>query len=944
MLSPDAVAPVARLMGAGVVVERGDLAYERYNLVRPRQVFELLREAPGLGPVNGFGGNAPNVPDPRLPLEDEVELGADPDLPDPPKVGLFPVTGAPTIVVAKPQSSTVLLSGSGEGIVAAAAAGLIEGDELIRYSASFAADGGGGTDALVDAAAGGAPVVITDSNRKSAQRWGVVHEADGLTETVDEEPLVPDPSDNRLPLFPGAGTDTQSVAVRDGVTARATGYGNSISYTPEDRATAALDDDLTTAWSVGAFARATGERIEVAYDAPRTTDRLRVLQARKGIQNRWITGVRLTFDGADTVDLSLSGASRDGEGEWLSFPERTFSTLEVEITGTDTGRRDSDDGLSPVGFADLRLADGDIRLEEAVRLPTDALAALGADAIDHPLALVITRQRARPTAAVRSDPELTIVRDLDLPSARRFAVQGTGRISPTISEDLLDELLGRPAPDEGGVAAEASRRLPGDLTAGAAGAIDGDDATHWSPGFLGQNSEWTSYALNAPITFDHMDLEVVADGRHTVPTRLRIEADGGPPVFVDVPPIRDGAERDARTTVPIDLPEAVTGSTIRIAIEASREVITTDWVSTEPIVMPVGISEWGIDGLAVEPAPATFDSGCRDDLLAVDGQPVVARLAGPTDDALAGDPIDLSLCTDDVALPAGPSQLRTGDGREVGLQVDSLDLRSEAGGEADRGDPLLLPDATPTASTVTDQDRWRSTVEVGPRDEETFLVIGQSNNDGWTASIDGDDLGPPVLADGYSSAFRIPAGADPVTVDVVWTPQRVVFGGLAASAAAVVLCLLLALRPWRWRRGVVPLITAGPINERPLPLALAPVLRSAGSSPGAVASVLAVLGSGLVGALAVNPVSGLLLAAAALLGLRVPQARVVLALGPATLLALAASFIVAQQVRHGLPAGFQWPKRFGTAHGVAYTAVLLLGLDVVIDRLRTGAWWPSRSD
>ncbi len=944
VLSPDAVAPVARLMGAGVVLERGDLAYERYNLVRPRQVYELLREAPGLAPVEGFGGTSPNVPDPRLPLEDEVELGADPDLLDPPRVGLFPVTGDPTIVAGKPQSSAVLLSGSGEGIIAAAAAGLIEGDELVLYSASFAADGGGGPDALVDAVAGGAPVVITDTNRKSGQRWGVVHEADGLTETVDEEPLISDPSDNRLPLFPGAGPDTQTVAVREGVTGRATGYGNSISYTPEDRPSGALDDDLTTSWSTAAFAQATDERIEVTYDSARTTDRIRLLQAREGIRNRWITDVRLTFDGGDPVDLTLSEASRDSEGEWLSFPERTFSTVEVEITGTDTGQRDSYDGLSAVGFADLRLGDGDVRLDESIRPPTDALSALGPDAIDHPLAFVFTRRRARPTAALRSDPELTIVRDLDLPSARRFDVRGTGRISPTTSEDLLNELLGRPTPGAGGVAASASRRLPGDLTAGATAAIDGDGTTHWSPGFLGQDAEWTSYSLDEPVTFDHMDLQVVADGRHTVPTRLRIEADGGPPVLVDVPPISDEAERDARTTVPIDLPQAVTGSTIRIGIEASREVITTDWVSTEPIVMPVGIAEWGIEGVAVEPVPATFDSGCRDDLLEVDGEPVAARLAGPTDEALAGDPLDLTLCADDAALPEGPSQLRTGDGRVTGLQVDDLSLRSDAGGAAHRGDPLLLPDATTVPTTVTDQDRWRATVEVGPRDEETILVIGQSDNDGWTASIDGQDLGDPILADGYSSAFRIPAGADPVTVEVVWTPQRAVFGGLAVSAAAAVLCLLLALRPWRWRRRVVDEVATEPLDERPRPLTVAPVLRSTGSAPGPAATALVAVGAAVVGTLAVNPVSGLVLLALAVVGLRVPRARAALALGPAALLALAATYLVVQQVRHGLPAGFQWPQRFGTAHGIAYTAVLLLGLDLVVDRLRTGAWCPSRPD
>ncbi len=941
VLDPDAIAPVARLMGVGDVVLRGDLAYERYNLVRPRQVYDLLDQAPGIGPVTGFGGDDPNVPDPRLPLEDEIELGADPDLPDPPKVGLFTVDGEPAIVVAKPTSATVLLSGSADGIIAAAAAGLIDGEELIRYTASFAADGGGGDAALVDAAGADAPVLVTDSNRKAGQRWGVVHETEGQTETADEEPLEPDPSDNRLPIFPGAGTDTQTVAVHDGgVTARASSYGNSISYTPEDRAPQALDEDLRTAWAVGAFAPATGERLEITYDEPRTTGSIRLLQARNGVQNRWITGVRLTFDGGDPVDLDLSEASRDGEGEWLDFPERTFSTLEVEITRTDPGHRDTYDGLSAVGFADVRLGDGDLRLEESVRPPTDALDALGTASLDHPLSYVLTRRRSRPTAALRSDEEPTMVRDLALPEGRDFGVTGTGRIAPTVSDALLDELLGRPSAAEGGVTSSSSRRLPGDLSAGASAAIDGDETTHWSPGFLGQDAEWASYELDAPLTFDHMDLEVVADGRHTVPTRLRIEADGETAAIVDVPPIEDATEKDARATVPIDLPEAVTGRTIRIDIEDSREVLTNDWISKDPIVMPVGITDWGIDGLSVPEAPATLDTGCRDDLVEVDGDPVRVRLTGSTDAALAGDALDLEGCVV-VGLLTGDNRLRTSNGRDVGLQVDSLTLRSDAGGEAHQGAGLLLPDPGSVPTEVTEQQRWRSTVEVGPRAEDTWLVIGQSDNAGWTASIDGEDLGPPVLVDGYSSAFLVPAGSDPVTVEVAWAPERVVLVGLATSALAAALCLLLALRPWRWRRGA-PEVTAGPPDERPLPLSMATVLRSDGTTPSWPVTALATLAAALVGLLAVNPLAAVVLGGAALAGLRLPRARPVLTLGPALLLAAAGAYIDLQQVRHGLPSGFQWPQRYGAAHGIAYTGVLLLAVDLAVGRFRTGRWWPRR--
>ncbi len=53
---------------------------------------------------------------------------------------------------------------------------------------------------------------------------------------------------------------------------------------------------------------------------------------------------------------------------------------------------------------------------------------------------------------------------------------------------------------------------------------------------------------------------------------------------------------------------------------------------------------------------------------------------------------------------------------------------------------------------------------------------------------------------------------------------------------------------------------------------------------------------------------------------------------------MSGAYVVLQQVRHRLPAGFEWPSRFGRVHGIAYVGVLLLGLGVLVDRLRTGSW------
>ncbi|MBA3302808.1 MAG: discoidin domain-containing protein, partial [Acidimicrobiia bacterium] len=755
----------------------------------------------------------------------------------------------PRTVSAKPTGGAVILAGSGDGLVEAAAAGVIDGRELIRYSGALAGDGGGA--AIRQAVGEDGALVITDTNRLRAQRWGSVRETEGYTERVGEKPLEPDPSDNRLPLFPGTGTASQTVVQpAGGVTARSGDYGNPVTYTPENRAGAALDDDLTTVWSVGAFSPLQGESIELAYDSPRSTDRIRLLQDNQGPQNRWIERVALRFDDGPPVEVALAQSSRTGTGQWIDIGRRRFRKLSIEILQDDVGRLSGYDGLAGVGFADIRLGDDDVRLTEAVRPPTDLLAALGPGSLDHPLAFVLTRERTDPAAALRTDEETRLVRLIDLPAARRFRVRGEARLAREATEATVDELLGiRPA-REGCVDARSSRHIAGDRRARASAAIDGDPTTKWSPGFLGQADEWLSYRSARPVSFDKMDLQVVADGRHSVPTRLRIEADGKIVDRVDVPAVRDRAERNATVTLPLTLPRPVTGRDIRIVIEKVREVRTIDWISTSEVVMPVGIAELGIPGLSAPQPPARLRTGCRSDLLAVDGAPVPVRVSGSTEEALDGAALTLVGCAGPLELPAGESTLTSERGLESGLQVDRLTLSSAAGGDAATADGPIAPAPDAVPARVLDQGRWRSTVEVGPRDEPTMLVIGQSHNLGWEATLDGRSLGEPVLVDGYSSGFVLPAGTDPARVEITWAPQRVVLGALAASAAAVIACIALIVVSLRRRRRRGPADGSGATSpEAPAPLDLDLARTSPGSPPSWAATALTAAAFGVVGGL-----------------------------------------------------------------------------------------------
>ena len=48
-MDPRAIAPIARLMGAGDVVDRSDLQYERYRTARPVPMWDLLTAHAGAG-------------------------------------------------------------------------------------------------------------------------------------------------------------------------------------------------------------------------------------------------------------------------------------------------------------------------------------------------------------------------------------------------------------------------------------------------------------------------------------------------------------------------------------------------------------------------------------------------------------------------------------------------------------------------------------------------------------------------------------------------------------------------------------------------------------------------------------------------------------------------------------------------------------------------------
>jgi arabinofuranan 3-O-arabinosyltransferase len=922
-IDPTAIGPIARLLGAGDVVLRSDLEYERYRTPRPRVLWDLLRQ-PGTGleePV-AFGPPTANVAGPDLPLLDEIELRTPDRAADPPAVAAFPVAAARPLLRAEPAAGALLVAGSGEGLVDAAAIGLLDEPGLVLYAASHA-DDRAALHRLVDDST---DLLVTDSNRRRALRWRTLRDNAGYTETAAERPLVEDLSDARLDLFPHAGDDSRSVTVVTGARARATAYGNTVTYTPDVRPQLVLDGDVATSWRVGAFGGAEGQRLRIDLADPLPIDEITVLQdQRPGA--RAIGRVALLVDGQAAGEVRLDARSLTAPGQAVPIPSDDpgpVSTIELQILDTyQPGGGPSLAGPS-VGLAELRIPGVDAT--EAVRLPVDLLQRSDG----RRLAISLARLRSDPAEVVRGDDETHLARLLELPSRRSFGLAGTARLSARASDDLLRAALGVTGP-----VVTASDTLAGDLASRPWAATDGDPATRWRPGFGDQVGRWIETDLAGTTSVDHLDLELVADGRHSVPTRLVIEA-GGTSRVVELPAVADSPTPGATVPVPVTF-EPVVGDRLRVTVDAVRTRTTRDWYSLADVSTPIGIAELGVPGAARSGLPGEVPSLCRDDLLEVDGHAVPVRVTGRTDDALrlgglAVEPCDSAALT----LPSGTVTVAGTPGVVTGIDLDAVVLTSEADGRP-AAEPLA-PLGQPPGSGVADDGptldvrstsatEHRVTVITGA--EPAVVVLGENRNAGWHATVDGLDLGPPQLVDGYANGWVIPASDQPVDVRLSWTPQRQVRWGFAGSLLTTVGCLVVLSVGARRRRRPAPL-EIGPDGAHQPELTLL-VGRASLAWPGTAAFAV---GAGVVAAVVSTPVVGLVLAAGAVVASRGRWGRLLVAGAGLACVAAAVGHLVVGQRRHRWPADFDWPTHGDDVHHLVWCGVLLVLVVVLVDAAR----------
>jgi arabinofuranan 3-O-arabinosyltransferase len=955
VLDPRALAPMSSLMSVGDLLVQYDQQFERYNVPDPRVIARSFHPTPpGLSHPEPYGAPRQNISSVANFNEQTLALPL-------PKASLPPVVtyavDAPRPVIrAESTAAPLIVSGNGSGLVAASAVGLLAGNPTIFYTGTLDAK-----PILRKRILAARPsLVVTDTNPKQGYRWNGITENAGFVETATSpSDAYNDPLNAPLNLFPGAPANAFSTTVFDGVKSiTASSFGSPVQYFNDQRPAAAMDGSTSTAW-VLSQAPPIGQWWEVDLNHPTTVGSINLSQLVTNRPTQVLTHLTLTFDYGRPVSVDLTHSSQTAAGQTIHFPPRTFSLLRITLNASRGTPYQVPAGYQNVtGLSEVRIPG--VRASELVSMPEDLLRAVGPSSQSDPLSLVITRLRGSGFPP-RGDYQASVARQFWLPTTRVFALTGQARVSVQDSDQLVAATIGALASDSAMVVTSvSSSRLAGDIAAGAPAAIDGNLATAWQSAIspTNQNGQWIQYSLAKPMTFNTLDLKLIADGRHSLPTAIMVTA-GPNSDRVQLPSVQDGPPGTV-VRVPVTLPAALTGSVIRVTVASSRTEHTTNYTTQAPQALPVGIAELGVAGLTVASPPTELAGTCRPDLLTVDGSPVWVSVTGSTASAAIRDPLTISLCGPDAAgltLTAGSHTVVSAPGKSAGFDIDELALASAPGGTA----AMLLSSgqipAPATAAVGVMHVRSRTDTRISiaisgirPTTAPFELVLGQSINQGWTAEAGGQQLGSPLLVDGFANGWRVdPAGVGgrihngTLLVTLVWAPQFSVNVAMVVSAIGLVLCLLLVLLPLRRRRRR-PVATDAANDESDdrnivaLPSSdfesgprLVASWAGEKTSTGWVVSVVAGSACGLAAAYISAPLTGGLVGAGAVAILRMPRLRLLLG-AAATLMVLATgAFVVIRQGVIPTRANGGWPSQFGGADGLAWAGVLFLGADAVIE-------------
>jgi arabinofuranan 3-O-arabinosyltransferase len=764
------------------------------------------------------------------------------------------------------------VSGSGEGLVSADSYDLLKG-RLVEYTADQSVS------RITTAASENIPLVVTDSNRIRARHWRTSYDTVGYSEdgTSESRLLEDDYADRRLNLFP-TGTDSSSLSEytivrQEGVvTAKASSYGTPLLYWPENRPAAAIDGDLTTAWTTAAFANPTGETLTLASKTPFTD--VRLIQPISSSVNRWITQVSYSTDGESFSTFELNASSRRPTGQVLQLETpATQLTLRIELVDWTTDG--PQDGLDGVGFAEVQL--GFPATREITELPSRALSASSGS---RPVAYQFNRSRARTTSSWRRDPEVSLSRLFLVPDTTALQGEVRGSLALDAEERVTAPWLE--------VTTYATGRFTRDFSTAGWNATDGKDETSWiSPGGITRGAQLSFISTSAspgsitqPMTdeFSQIRKAVLSDGRHSEVVTFDRETGVGRFTSDDL-----NSGRWTLTVTDVDTE------------------YSTDHRTYLPIARPVAISEIRANGVAtVSPqlptSPRTLSVVLNDKEI---------RLTPRWFGSVNRPRYSAMFPTTDV--DGGNATFRTSSLMSTGIGVDDVVLKNEAWNrqEAAASDATgLSMSGGPTSRRIAFPGCAR----------DCWFVFGEGHNPGWTARLDGVDLGAPRQVNGGFNGWPLPAGSQAGSISLEFRPQRWLTAGLLVTAVTVLALTLVIIRAIR-RRSIRHEVTVDLPRDRHV----------SQSSSGFAHRLFFIIGGAVIVALVSQPVY--FLPALALLVVATWQRHAQLSRSLSALWVLFSLLVALCRVLIAdPPIRFDWPHETGFVHWHLLASIALIAI------------------
>ena len=491
----DAIAPMARFMGVGDIVLRTTSA-ERYNLARPRQTWALLSGRPAW-PAAGFGGTGRERARPRAPPARRAGARWRRPRPTPPRwrCSRSRTRSASCAAIPRPHpcswpaTATVWSTSRGRRWSTAPKQSFYSGTRSRPTRTAWRELDG--------------PTRSSSSPTRTASGSALERRSGRTGYTEGRRGAARYDRPTRPRVFPDAGDDAHTVAEhRGGVWARRP---RTATRSRSPRRPPAQRGRRRPRYRLAGRRVLAGARAS-ASSSP-TTSPARPTSSPCSRPTGVRTGSPEVGCASTAVSRSTSTSDRSpGPTPVRPHTSRTdVRTWSIEVLDDDIDQARPLRRPQPGG---LRRHPTRRRRPPARRghpAPRDLLDAAGNASADHPLAIVLTRQRTLPSSRCGRDAEVALARVFYLPTPARSASPGGPGCPSRPEGSIIDDLLGVTAADGSKLVASSSRRLAGDIGAGRERST-ATRAPHWSPAYLNQGTDSLRYQLAEPVSFDHLDL------------------------------------------------------------------------------------------------------------------------------------------------------------------------------------------------------------------------------------------------------------------------------------------------------------------------------------------------------------------------------------------------------------------------------------------------------